>query len=239
MMFLRHKSIEYTIFYTMVVVINMMLVFLEPPSSTWLLNDCSASSTSEEESACWMEHNKMAKSRWVSGSFSPNFAAYLLEIFCCAIYTVDIAVLLRFYGVAPVLKWRHKWVAMKLVVVPILALNATLSFAIPVIPHFARLLRPVLFISRFRNARKIFSSLIRSTVKIGMAALLLVFWIVIGGILVFVLFSGIDSHWVTMTRYQLASDPTVQVSSEYVTIRLPTNAHSLSMSPYAYLPTRV
>jgi hypothetical protein len=113
MLLRRHKSIEYTVFYTMVVVINMLLVFLEPPSSTWILNDCSASSTSEEESACWMVQNKMEKSRFVSGSFSPNFAAYLLEIFCCAIYTIDIAVLLRFYGIAPVLKWRHKWVAMK------------------------------------------------------------------------------------------------------------------------------
>jgi len=197
----------------MVVVVNMLLVFLEPPSSTFLLNDCEASSTSQQESACWGVQNKMQESRFVEGSFTPNFAAFLLEMFCCAIYAVDIFVLLRFYGLKPVLRMRHKWVSLKVVVVPVLAINAVLSFAIPVIPHFARLLRPVLFISRFRNARKIFSSLVRSTVKIGMAALLLVFWIVIGGILVFVLFSGIDSHWVTVTRYAKLSDPSAQMLS--------------------------
>ena len=110
----RHKSTLYTIFYTMVVVVNMLLVFLEPPSSTFLLNDCEASSTSQQESACWGVQNKMQESRFVEGSFTPNFAAFLLEMFCCAIYAVDIFVLLRFYGLKPVLRMANRTGARRL-----------------------------------------------------------------------------------------------------------------------------
>lgn len=82
----------------------------------------------------------------------------------------------------------------KAVVLMLTVISLTLSWSIPGFPHFSRVLRPVFFVDRMRNVRKIASNIMETIPKILNVMILLWFVIVLFGVLAHVFFGGIGSE---------------------------------------------
>ena len=120
-------------------------------------------------------------------------AILLLEIIFVSFYGFD--VWLRWFAGEDVV--RDVWLRIRCAAILCIFINvlscfiSNLSDDIDNLKNFSRLLRPVLFIERFRNVRKIAASTISTLPKVTQILLLLAFWILFFGVAGFTLFAGV------------------------------------------------
>ncbi len=88
---------------------------------------------------------------------------FLMELVCLAFYTLDLYYEQKLWGRYQFR--RSKWVRTKVILLVLTFVNICLFQIDNSIPRLTRPFRPVFFIERFRNVRKIFSSILRSLPK--------------------------------------------------------------------------
>ncbi len=112
----------------------------------------------------------------------------VLELFFVAFYALD--VWLRWFAGEDVL--RDMWMRTRLFTLFCIFVNVALClFSTVEMKNFSRLLRPMLFVERLRNVRKIATSVLSTLPKVTQILLLLSFWVGFFGVAGFTLFAGV------------------------------------------------
>ena len=115
-------------------------------------------------------------------------AILVLELLFLAFYGLDIW--LRHYAGENVRT--DTWVRIRVVAMLCMCINLLACLASTSgLKNFSRLLRPLLFVERLRNVRKIASSTISTLPKVIQVLLLLSFWVIFFGVAAFTLFAGV------------------------------------------------
>ena len=157
-------------FYTAVLILNLSLAFVERP--------CTACSSDPLLAVGWQP--------------VPGWLVYVVEYLCVAVYCADLAMQLTFMKRKAFFK--SKWMRVALVVVAIMIVSPIFSLAVTGFPRLHRLVRPMLLIERFRNVRKVFSSIMRSVPAILNVMVLLVFSLIFFGVCFHIMFAGVDGE---------------------------------------------
>lgn len=114
-----------------------------------------------------------------------------LDGICLLIIAVDIALQRAYYGP---LVWQRGWTRAKVLVLSALAMNwVAVLVAGPSTPYVLRALRPLFFLERLRNVRKVASNAVRSTPAIINVGILLLAWHLLFSVIGVVAFNGIGS----------------------------------------------
>ena len=111
----------------------------------------------------------------------------ILELLFVAFYFFD--GWLRWYAGENV--YLDVWLRCRVAVLVCIFLNLMLCLFDTDVKNFGRVLRPLLFIERLRNVRKIASSVLTTLPKIFQILLLLTFWVGFFGVAGFSLFAGV------------------------------------------------
>ena len=157
-------------FYAVVLLLNLSLAFVERP--------CTACSSDPLLAVGWQP--------------VPAWLVYVVEYLCVAVYCADLAMQLTFMKRKAFFK--SKWMRVALVVVAIMIVSPIFSLGVTGFPRLHRLVRPMLLIERFRNVRKVFSSIMRSVPAILNVMVLLVFSLVFFGVCFHIMFAGVDGE---------------------------------------------
>ena len=160
--------------YTIALVTNLSLAWIEPPCSTCDLDYV-------QWNFYWEE--------------VPLWLSPVIEVVCWLIYGTDLALTGLYQHRKNFLK--NKWNVVRAMALSAMVLGAgfhwigkgRLGF-----PRFHRLVRPLLAVERFRNVRKIFGSIVRSIPGILSVILLLVFGLIFFGLFFHVAFAGVTGQ---------------------------------------------
>ena len=72
----------------------------------------------------------------------------------------------------------------------LLIASAVVTATVPGCPLVFRMARPVFFVERFRNVRKVASAIVKTVPKIAAAAVLLLVWVFVASVVAVTLFRG-------------------------------------------------
>eukprot|EP00947_MAST-08B_sp_MAST-8B-sp1_P004855 g4855.t1 len=166
-----HFSRSWSAVYSIALLLNLGLAFMEKPCTAW--EQCRDDS-------------------YVMAGRPPSWVPLVLEYLCALVYVADLLMCLSYMGRKLFLK--SKWVRVRLVMVTLIIVNPVLTAAVPAFPRIHRLGRPFMFIERYRNVRKILSSILRSVPPILNVMVLLGFALIFFGVCFHIFFAGIDGE---------------------------------------------